>query len=86
MTAFGGTSYSAAVKIWLECDLGRVPLSQVGPNFIVPAMPTDITPGEVDIVVEIDGERHPRRVNLIGGLSRSSKRATILALDANAPF
>lgn len=86
MTAFGGSSYSANVKIWLEQGLIRVPLSQVGPSFIVPSVPHNLEAGEVDIVVEIDGERIPRRVNLIGGLLKASCRATILSLDANAPF
>lgn len=86
MTAFGGTSYSASVRIWLEYATGRILLAQAAPSFVVPVVPQDLEPCDAKIVVEIDGECHQRPVTLINGLCASKRKATVLAQDTVAPF
>lgn len=70
-------SYSAKVRLRLEHAGGIVPLAQVAPDWIIPAQPCEVPPGEADVDVEVDGHEHRRRVHLDQGISNSREPVPI---------
>lgn len=77
--AFGSTPFSAVVDLWLDCEFGRVPLSQTASTFVIAASPRDIPPCRATVVISVDGHEHRRSVNLIHGMSASNPHTAALA-------
>ena len=80
-------SYSAEIDMWLDCgSLGRLPLRQTAPTFVIVAEPRDIPACDAEIVYTIDGRPHRRAVRLVNGVSTQSVETMVLSRDAISPF
>jgi len=55
----------------------NIPLAQVAPDWIIPAQPCEVPPGDADVVVEVDGHQHRRRVHLDHGIRNSCEPVPI---------
>ena len=83
--AFGIQPFSTEVDLWLECDHGRVELSQVGATFVIAQTPSALPQCHADIVMSIDGRIQKRRVELVSGMSEDEAETMVLASDS-LPF
>lgn len=86
--AFGIAPFSAEIGLWLECDEGRFPLAQTGPDFVIAADARTLPPGYcASIVVSVDGEEHRRPVVLVMGMSADEPMTPVRCVDDEvAPF
>lgn len=87
-TAFGIPPFSAEIGLWLECEEGRFPLAQTGPDFIIAADARTLPPDyRASIVVSVDGQEHSRPVVLVMGMSADEPMTPIRCInDDTAPF
>ena len=80
-------NYSASVSLWLERGpQGRVRLSQASETFVIAAEPTVLPAGPAKIVVDIDGFRYERPVQLVDGFRADTREATVYTDDEVLPF
>jgi hypothetical protein len=76
--------HSADVRMWLDCgEHGRIDLSRVTPSSVVAKVVRDLPACEAYLVVVVDGEEMRTRVASYGF---SNGKATVVAIDDNAPF
>ena len=74
--------HSAIVRLWLDADGVKIPLAQVGPDFVITEGPANfpaITCAEV--VVEVDGDEKRRRVQLPEGVRHQDLMTRIENLE-----
>jgi hypothetical protein len=83
--AFGIMPFTTDVDLWLDCEHGRIPLSQVGSTFVIASCPRQLPPCKAQVVVSIDGQVYPRAVRLVNGMRANQRRTLVLADDA-IPF
>lgn len=86
--AFGGSAFNTHVDLWLDCEHGRVPLRQVGAEFVIASDPCEIPPRCIaSVVISIDGQLHRRKVLLVDGLSADKPMAHMVPCDEDGlPF
>ena len=83
--AFGGEAFSTDVDIWIEYGTARIPLCEVGPDFVYAREPRAVPAGEeVILIISVDGRLYRHRVVLVNGMSGSNPQAAIET--AVAPF
>lgn len=81
------SSYSADVKLWLDCGgHGIVPLAQTGDTFVIAKSPKNIPPCDACVVVSVDGRLLPRNVTVVEGIRIGIAEVAILSRDEIAPF
>jgi hypothetical protein len=80
------TGYSAAVSIWLRHGERMIPLSHASSTFIIASAPTDLPPGNAEIVFTVDEAQYKRDVTLPQGMTRQSREAMVLSRDGITPF
>lgn len=78
----GTIPYSADVKLCLETEHGHVRLSQSSADFIIARAPVHLPPCSAEVIVEVDGHCHRRRVWLTNGMSESDVKTAIAELEA----
>lgn len=79
-------SYSADVKMWLDCGThGEVELSRITPTNVIASRRYEIPPCFAKLVVVVDGKTMHRPVHLPGGFA-NSRKALALPVDQVAPF
>lgn len=74
--------HSAVVHMWLETETARIPVAQVGPDFIIMESHVDlpeVTCGE--LVVQIDGSESRHRVRLPDGVKNRDTTTQIENLE-----
>ena len=81
MTLTSPTGYSADVRLELLVNGRCVRLSQVGPDSLILAKPTEIPVGSAELVVTVDGHEHRRRIHLSEGASEASRRVRICSSE-----
>jgi hypothetical protein len=60
------------------CVIGRIlPIAQLGPNFLVLAIPADHPPADAEIAMWIDGREDRWRVRLADGIQTSTRKTSI---------
>jgi len=69
--------HSATVDLQLHVGGRVLPLSQVGPDHCILAVPTDIAAGCAEIVVVIDGRVQRRAVELLPKILGSDRRIPV---------
>ena len=86
--AFGGTSFSSVVNLWLEIGPDVIPLAQVGADFVIASTPSQV-PADTDaiVVVSINGHEYRHKYLLADGLSHDNSRSrTVVYDDDGLPF
>jgi hypothetical protein len=79
-------SYSADVKMWLDCGThGHVELSRITPTKVIARRRCEIPPCYAELVVVVDGETMRRPVHIPAGFT-NSRLALALPVDHVAPF
>ncbi|MSR60137.1 MAG: hypothetical protein EXS05_21265 [Planctomycetaceae bacterium] len=71
------TGYSALVNLQLEVGDESFDLAQVGPNDIVFAEPTTLSPCEAQVVMQVDGNERRWHVELPNGASPNFQKTQI---------
>jgi hypothetical protein len=77
--------HSAIVRLWLDSGNERIPLAQVGPDFVISTAQSDrpeVTSGL--LVVEVDGHADGRHVRLPEGLNHRDARTPIATLEPSS--
>lgn len=69
--------HSAQVKIELLIDAGSVPVSQLGPDFLLLDEPFDHPSGNAGLVLQVDQIERRWDICLPNGISASSNRVCI---------
>ena len=69
--------HSAQVKIQLLIDGGSVPVSQLGPDFLLLDEPFDHPSGNAGLVLQVDQKERRWAICLPNGISASSNRVHI---------
>jgi hypothetical protein len=59
---------------------GTVPVSQMGPDFLLVDAPFDHPPAEASVVLRVDNSERRWNVRLPNGISAASKRVAIAAV------
>jgi hypothetical protein len=69
------------VQLSLETS-GRVyPLAQIGPDFVVLREPTDLPPGNAEVVMRVEGSEQRWRVTLPNGATAVPFDLTVATID-----
>jgi hypothetical protein len=80
LSSFNGNGYSSNVRLHLVVGDRTLELAQIGPNDIVLRTPTDLPPGDAEIIMEIDGHERRWPIHLPQGASvNTPTTATITA-------
>lgn len=74
-------SHSADVRMHLRVNGLVLPISHLGPDYLIVTTPIDHPPAEAEIAMSIDGEERQWMVHLPAGLSTAERR-TRIALSA----
>lgn len=82
--AFGIAPFTTQVRLWLECEHGKISLSHVGSEFIIASEPQNVPECDATVVVSIDGEEHRRPVRMCG-MTRENPKAAVVQ-NCPAPF
>lgn len=76
MDTINGNGYSAQVRLHLQLNGSRLPLSHVGPDMLIFREPQAIAPAtEGTLIVKIDDFEKRQMVVLYNGATPDSKRA-----------
>jgi hypothetical protein len=78
-SSYGG--HSADVKIHLLLDGVRVPVAQLGPDFLLLVAPVEHEPAEATITLRVDSSESTWKVRLPDGISSGSRRVAIAAVE-----
>lgn len=78
MSSQGG--HSARVNMQLLVNGFTLPVSQLGPDFLLVNTPVNHAPGSATVVMQIDESERRWNVRLPQGMSAESKRVQIAAL------
>ena len=73
--------FSSRVRLRLERGNEVINLAQVAPDAIMMAEPSEMSAGEVTVIVQINGIDYPRQVILPDGISRQDRWVAIDAVD-----
>lgn len=76
--AFGGTPFSAQVRIWFDCPHGRIFLSQAGPASFILSVPQELSACDGTVTVSVDGEAFDRDVSLLSDLGPDDAEGLIV--------
>ena len=71
------TGHAAKARLRLECAGQAVALSQIAPDWVIPAEPCDLAAGPGELVIEVDDREHRQPVFLPEGMSHASARVAI---------
>jgi hypothetical protein len=71
--------HSAQVKMSLLLNGGSVPVTQMGPDFLLLDAPFDHPPADASMVLQVDKSERRWNVRLPHGISSNSKRVVISA-------
>lgn len=71
-------NHSALVRMELRLNGSVLPISHLGPDFLILTRPVDHPPGRAEIVMSVDGHQSRWGVELPAGLSATSRRTNIL--------
>jgi hypothetical protein len=71
-------SHSAHVRMELRLNGWVLPISHLGPDYLILKEPVDHPPAQAEIVMSIDGTLSQWAVQLPAGLSVASRRTRIL--------
>jgi len=71
-------NHSARVRMELRLNGSVLPISHLGPDYLVLTEPVDHPPAQAEIVMSIDGNQSRWSVRLPAGLSATSGRTSIL--------
>lgn len=77
MPATSNGGHSAQVTIQLVIDGDFVPVSQLGPDFLILASPFDHPAGRARLILKVDQAERQWDVYLPNGISASSKQVSI---------
>ena len=69
--------HSAHVKMLLLVGGGRIPVAQMGPDFLLLDKPFDHPPADASVILQVDHSERSWNVRLPHGISASSKRVAI---------
>jgi hypothetical protein len=72
-----GPGYSADVRMELYVNGDRLPIAQLGPDFLVVKEPIEHPPTDAEIALSIDGQENRWPVRLEQGLSAGQRRTPI---------
>ena len=67
------SGYSATVRLELRIADRRIPLAQVGPDWVIPRRPHSLPPTEAQLVVAIDDHVETTEVILDDGMSEDQR-------------
>lgn len=74
-------AYSPPIEITLEIFDERVPVAQVGPEFLILRTPRDFAPTLATVVVTVDGQPVRRRVRFPSGIRSDLRRQPLILLE-----
>ena len=69
--------HSAQVKIQLLLNGGSIPVSQLGPDFLLLKDPFDYPPGNASLILQVDQSERRWPICLPEGISAASSRVSI---------
>jgi hypothetical protein len=69
--------HSAQVKIQLLLNGGSIPVSQLGPDFLLLNNPFDHPPGNASLILQVDRSERRWSICLPEGMSATSNRVSI---------
>jgi len=78
-----GIGHSPRVRLWLESAGRVITLSQVAPDWVIPASPIQLPPGRGVVVSELDGRAYRRHVTLPEGMSAPVAKTPVVELSVH---
>ena len=70
-------AYSAAVRMYLTVGSRLMGVAQVGPDFMILDEPVELPPGCGELLVELDGDKKRRSIDLPDGIRPTDVRTRI---------